>query len=114
MVGGNDGRGPIPHACNIPIRKRISPSIRPINETLRLSPIELSTESAPMRLPCRLIPLSAALILATSAHSADDPKVELAKKAQAVLKANCYKCHGEAGAVEGGMNYIVDLERLVA
>jgi WD40 repeat protein len=67
-----------------------------------------------MRLPCRLIPLSAALILATSAHSADDPKVELAKKAQAVLKANCYKCHGEAGAVEGGMNYIVDLERLVA
>jgi mono/diheme cytochrome c family protein len=29
----------------------------------------------------------------------------LAQKAQAVLRANCYRCHGRDGAVEGGMNY---------
>ncbi len=38
----------------------------------------------------------------------------LAKKAQDVLKAHCYRCHGDEGNVEGGMNYIIDLERLVA
>jgi WD40 repeat protein len=38
----------------------------------------------------------------------------LAKKAQDVLKAHCYRCHGSDGNVEGGMNYIMDLERLVA
>lgn len=46
--------------------------------------------------------------------AADDPKVELAKKAQGVLKAHCYRCHGEAGAVEGGFNFVADLDRLVA
>lgn len=46
-------------------------------------------------------------------QAADDPKAELAKKAQAALKAHCYKCHGEAGAVEGGFNYVVDLDRLL-
>jgi Planctomycete cytochrome C len=38
----------------------------------------------------------------------------LAKKAQEVFKANCYRCHGADGNIEGGMNYITDLERLVA
>src|SRR4051812_8206276 len=37
-----------------------------------------------------------------------------AKKALDVLKAHCYHCHGDAGNVEGGMNYILDLNRLVA
>jgi WD40 repeat protein/mono/diheme cytochrome c family protein len=46
-------------------------------------------------------------------QAAEEPKVELAKKAQGILKAHCYKCHGEAGAVEGGMNYINELDRLV-
>src|SRR5262249_47361946 len=38
---------------------------------------------------------------------------DLARKAQAILKANCYRCHGQEGAVEGGMNYVLDLEKLV-
>jgi WD40 repeat protein len=38
----------------------------------------------------------------------------LAKKAQEALRAHCYRCHGAEGNVEGGMNYVVDLERLVA
>src|SRR5262249_54635411 len=37
-----------------------------------------------------------------------------AKKALDVLKAHCYRCHGADGNVEGGMNYVTDLERLVA
>src|SRR3954451_19109236 len=37
----------------------------------------------------------------------------LAQKAQGVLKAHCYRCHGAEGNVEGGMNYVTDLERLV-
>jgi hypothetical protein len=39
---------------------------------------------------------------------------ELAHKAQAILKANCHRCHGQEGAVEGGLNYILDRDKLVA
>lgn len=39
---------------------------------------------------------------------------DVAQQAYAVLRTHCYRCHGEAGAVEGGMNYILDRERLVA
>jgi WD40 repeat protein/mono/diheme cytochrome c family protein len=37
-----------------------------------------------------------------------------AKKAHNVLQAHCYRCHGAEGNVEGGMNYVTDLDRLVA
>jgi WD40 repeat protein/mono/diheme cytochrome c family protein len=70
-------------------------------------------------MPLTRLPLAGPLallaaLLPGAVRAADDPKLELAKKAQAVLKTHCYKCHGEAGAVEGGMNYVTDLERLVA
>jgi hypothetical protein len=45
--------------------------------------------------------------------SAEPDKTDLARKAQSILKANCYHCHGQEGAVEGGMNYILDLKTLV-
>jgi WD40 repeat protein len=55
-----------------------------------------------------------ALLLAPlSAAAAEPDAADLARKAQAILKANCYRCHGQEGAVEGGMNYILDLEKLV-
>jgi WD40 repeat protein len=38
----------------------------------------------------------------------------LASRAQAVLKSHCYRCHGQDGAVEGGMNFILDREKLVS
>ena len=53
------------------------------------------------------------LAIASPARAADEMK-ELAAKAQAVFKAHCYKCHGQEGAIEGGMNYIADLGKLVA
>lgn len=36
-----------------------------------------------------------------------------AQKTLAILKQHCYRCHGENGSVEGGFNYVQDLERLV-
>jgi formylglycine-generating enzyme required for sulfatase activity/serine/threonine protein kinase len=36
----------------------------------------------------------------------------LASKAQKVLQKNCYRCHGENGAIEGGFNYVLDAKRL--
>ena len=39
---------------------------------------------------------------------------ELARSALAVLKTHCYRCHGQDGAVEGGLNYVLDRDRLVA
>ncbi len=50
-------------------------------------------------------------LLAGSALAAEPNS--LAKKAQEVLRTHCYRCHGAEGNIEGGMNYIVDLERLV-
>lgn len=68
-----------------------------------------------MPMPRRFLPALFGLILAGNATSsaADSEKAVLAQKAQAILKTHCYRCHGEAGAVEGGMNFILDLDRLV-
>lgn len=54
------------------------------------------------------------VVLPLTVQAAEDEKAALAQKAQGVLKAHCYRCHGQDGAVEGGMNYILDLPRLVA
>ena len=31
-----------------------------------------------------------------------------------MLKANCFRCHGKDGSLEGGMNYILDRDKLIA
>ena len=38
----------------------------------------------------------------------------LAKQARAILKEHCFVCHGEDGAAEGGLNFILDANRLVS
>lgn len=43
-----------------------------------------------------------------------DEKSDLADQAKAVFKAHCYRCHGQNGSIEGGVNYIGDLSKLVA
>jgi WD40 repeat protein/mono/diheme cytochrome c family protein len=53
------------------------------------------------------------LLLSADAKGADEPN-ELVAKAQAVFKAHCYRCHGQDGAIEGGLNYVADLGKLVA
>lgn len=37
----------------------------------------------------------------------------LAAKAQGVLKAHCYKCHGQDGSSKGGFGHVLDREKLV-
>ena len=63
----------------------------------------------------KTFPLAAAFVclISAPAFSADDPK-ELASKRQAVFKVHCYRCHGQDGAIEGGLNYIGDLGKLVS
>ena len=39
---------------------------------------------------------------------------DLPTRAHAILKANCYRCHGKDGENEGGLNYVVDLRTLVS
>jgi WD40 repeat protein len=51
-------------------------------------------------------------LFVTSAQAQE--KQDLAQKAKAILEAHCYKCHGQNGAVEGGMNYLLDRDQLVA
>src|SRR5579884_1952562 len=61
--------------------------------------------------------LALALVLPLSAVAplrADEPPPDLARRAHAVLESNCWRCHGKDGAVEGGMNYVLDRDRLVA
>ncbi len=52
--------------------------------------------------------------LIPSLASAADSPADLARKAQVILKENCYMCHGEGGAAEGGVNYILDVPRLLS
>lgn len=60
-----------------------------------------------------LLPLLA--LLAFTAHArADDDAKKLAAQATAVLKTHCYRCHGQDGSVEGSLNYVTDLGKLVA
>ena len=55
--------------------------------------------------------ISVVLLLAAGAR-ADEPAA-LAKKARAVLDANCHRCHGQDGNIEGGFNYVLDARQLV-
>ena len=38
---------------------------------------------------------------------------ETAQKAKAILEQHCYVCHGEAGSADGGINFMLDRNRLV-
>lgn len=51
------------------------------------------------------------LLLTLSGHGAEPG---LPGRAHAVLKAHCYRCHGENGVAEGGFNYVLDLPKLVS
>jgi tetratricopeptide (TPR) repeat protein len=48
------------------------------------------------------------------ARAADTDARALATQARAILKTNCYRCHGQDGTNEGGFNYVADLGQLVS
>ncbi|HEV3257913.1 MAG TPA: tetratricopeptide repeat protein [Gemmataceae bacterium] len=62
----------------------------------------------------RLLLLTCLLGLPSPSHSGEADRLALARLATNVLKANCYRCHGQDGAIEGGMNYILDVRTLVS
>src|SRR3954465_14630234 len=64
----------------------------------------------------KTVPLTLALLLAAAAHApaADADRQVLAARARDVLRAHCYRCHGQDGSVEGAMNYVADLPKPVA
>jgi mono/diheme cytochrome c family protein len=53
------------------------------------------------------------LILSVAQAAAGDDTA-LARDAQSILRANCYRCHGQEGSNEGGFSYILDRQRLLA
>jgi mono/diheme cytochrome c family protein len=60
-----------------------------------------------------LLACLAAFLLALPLCGAEPDKTTLAARAQAILKTNCYRCHGDNGASEGGFNYVLERQRLV-
>lgn len=61
------------------------------------------------------VPLVLVVLVSGGVARANDPeKQALAARAQQILKANCYRCHGQDGSIEGSLNYVTDLGKLVA
>lgn len=66
--------------------------------------------------PCFVAPLCLLCFLGSAfaeTHPSSDA-ARLAKQAANVLKTHCYDCHGDGGSDEGGFNYTLNLQRLVA
>ncbi|MBV9122022.1 MAG: hypothetical protein JO112_01520, partial [Planctomycetes bacterium] len=58
--------------------------------------------------------LAMTLALCMPAAAKEPDPQALAEQARKVLTTYCYRCHGRDGTVEGGMNYLMDRNRLVA
>ena len=67
-----------------------------------------------MRVTTLLLAVGVVAGLTPVARAADPDKAALAAKARTVLQTYCYRCHGKDGSVEGAMNYVADLPKLVA
>src|SRR4051794_12823382 len=59
--------------------------------------------------PCLVAVAAAGLAAGARAGEADTP----AEKARGVLRTYCYRCHGQDGRSEGGLNVVIDLAKLV-
>lgn len=58
----------------------------------------------------RWLSVGAALVCVSAAAGAD---IDLARKADEVLKSHCFRCHGQEGSAKGGFNFILDRHKLV-
>jgi WD40 repeat protein len=63
-------------------------------------------------IPATTIPATTAPAPSIPATPVTAEGAALALKVQGVLKTNCYRCHGEEGASEGGFNFVLNLEKL--
>ena len=60
-----------------------------------------------------LLPLAAGA-LATAPVGPARGNADLPARAQAILKAHCYRCHGQNGVAKGKFGYVLDRDKLVA
>ena len=61
--------------------------------------------------------LSAAIFtssLAAATRFQNEAQAGLTQRVHEMFKAYCYRCHGQDGENEGGLNYVVDLRTLVS
>jgi WD40 repeat protein/mono/diheme cytochrome c family protein len=76
----------------------------------------VALETPMNRIPAlrRLLPALVPILFFIATTVRADDSAALAKKAKAVLDANCHRCHGQDGNIEGGFNYVLDRDKLVA
>ena len=67
---------------------------------------------SPFGLPASTVLVAFGLIVPWNRGAAADNA--LGQKAQEILKANCNRCHGPDSPGKGGMNFILDRDKLVA
>jgi hypothetical protein len=65
-------------------------------------------------LTTRNLPTYAAVLILGLARPSAAADGELARRAEAVLKDHCQRCHGPDGKAKGGMGYILDRDKLIA
>src|SRR5688572_20650595 len=61
----------------------------------------------------RFDPRAGLLLFALASPSSAQEGPALATQAQQVFRTHCYRCHGQDGANEGGINFVSDLKKLV-
>ena len=59
-----------------------------------------------------LLVLALGFLGARQGRAADDPR-SVAVRARGLLERYCYRCHGRDGSLEGGMNYVLDRDKLI-
>ncbi|MCA9078339.1 MAG: SUMF1/EgtB/PvdO family nonheme iron enzyme [Planctomycetaceae bacterium] len=54
------------------------------------------------------------LVTAPVVHAQSEQEIERADRVAVILQDNCFRCHGEDGADEGGLNNVLNIRKLVA
>ncbi len=78
------------------------------------------TRQTPARLrfaTVRALPLLLGMLLLCSGgavRAASDEEISRAQRAAQILKDNCFRCHGEDGSDEGGLDNVLNLRKLMA
>jgi mono/diheme cytochrome c family protein len=73
---------------------------------------EAPAEKTPASVPAAVNPFATPAPTVPAPAPVTANGAELASQAEKVLRANCYRCHGEDGTSEGGFNFVLNLEKL--